>query len=716
MMDSHLTERALEALAHDRMDLVAAPELEHFEQCAACQEQVAELMRMSEDLSLAMRSEAPLDFDLDAIVTAAMASAFADDSAEGVLEAQAAPVAHVAGPQLSQPFTGPTRGSWALAAFLGLLVSAAAGLGSQPSFTMPSISSAVDLLKVARTIFAALDGALVSRLPGGWGFVMVSALCLFAMLALPLARLVTGRVRVGAGLPMATLGALVLGLCVSTSSAQALEFEGEFSDKELVSIDVMQKPASEALRRVAASAGLGFVATLPADPVVSVRVNQAPLRDVITAVLGDAPLLVKREGKLIVVRPLPTVRNAEPSGEAPGSEPGNAAQAPAAPAAPATPAPPAPPAPPAVGVPVPAIPGAPTLPTPPSPPGTRRKVADRVTFGGSTVVHKGERVKDVVTMGGHSVVYGIVEGDVVVMGGSVEIKKGAEVFGEIVAIGGHINTEPGAIIHNGGEAPPGDANADGAQAGGPGAPHKGDGDGDGDEDGDGDDEEDDEGDDDDDDRVAHTGPSGHHGGPAIRIIHEDDEDEDRDQEEGWLSGTLSSLSRHALLFVLGLVLFGAFPRRIRAVTETILESPLRAGATGVLSALAAVVLCLLLVITIIGIPAGIVLALGSALAAYAGLAATAWVVGSVLPWRVLHVHPMRELAAGVFLLFVSSRVPVVGPIVLAVACAIGLGAIVRTRFAEPPLTPPGSPDIIPPAPPPMGPLPGEPGAADPGIV
>jgi hypothetical protein len=199
--------------------------------------------------------------------------------------------------------------------------------------------------------------------------------------------------------------------------------------------------------------------------------------------------------------------------------------------------------------------------------------------------------------------------------------------------------------------------------------------------------------------------------------HDDDEDEDSDSDEhqSWLSSTLSSLSRHALLFVLGLVLLGAFPRRIRAVNAVIMESPLRAGATGVLAALAAVVLCLLLVITIIGIPAGIVLALGSALAGYAGLAATAWVVGSVLPIEKLRGHPIRELGAGVFLLFLTSRVPVLGAVVLAVACAVGLGAIVRTRFAEPPLTPPAPPEAPPPEPP-LDPLAGEDGAPNVEIV
>jgi hypothetical protein len=92
-------------------------------------------------------------------------------------------------------------------------------------------------------------------------------------------------------------------------------------------------------------------------------------------------------------------------------------------------------------------------------------------------------------------------------------------------------------------------------------------------------------------------------------------------------------------------------------------------------------LCVLLVITLIGIPAAIVLALGLFLALYAGVAATASVIGKYLPVRWAHGSPIRELAAGVLVLFVVSLVPVLGAIALGAACMVGLGAIVQTRFA-----------------------------------
>jgi hypothetical protein len=712
MMDPHLTERALEALAHDRADLAEGFERSHLARCPECQAQVAELRAESHDLSAALRSELSLDldFDLSGMVSAAMLSALEPEVEHVTALAPArAPLQAELQVEPMPGFTAPSRASWAGAAGLGLLVAATAGLGARPELSLPSVGGAVDLLKVARTVFEAVDNSLVSRLPGGWGFVMLVSLCLFSLLLVPLSRLVTRGVR-HQGMPLATLTGLLLCLSVS-SSAHALEFEGDFNERQLVNLDVTQKPASEALRRLAASAGLGLVATLPDDPTVSVRVRQAPLRDVISAVLGDAPLLVKREGKLLVVRPLAATTSA------PGapSEPSAPAE-PGAPTAATRPVPPVPGMPSFSGAPLPPTP--PTPPMPPEPPSkAKRRPSDRVTFGGSTIVRKGERVKDVVTLGGHAVVQGIVEGDVVVFGGSVEIEDGAEVFGELVAVGGSISTDPGAIIHNGATVRTGPA-ADkviGRHIDDAFDRHI-------DKLGDDDDDDDDDAADAaeaareaaedakeaareaaEDAREAAEDDDDHGTGTVVVNGDGDGGDRDSEQEEGWLSNTLSSLSRHALLFVLGLVLLGAFPRRMRAVTQTIVESPLRAGAVGLVATVAAVVLCVLLLVTIIGIPAAIVLALGSALAGYVGIAASALVVGGLLPWEKLRGHPIRQLGAGVFLLFLTARVPAIGEIALVVACAVGLGAIVRTRFAEPPIVPPAT-DVTPPPPPPVDPL------------
>src|SRR5688500_9059026 len=94
MMDPHLTERALEALAHDRPDLVSAAERGHLQQCDECQAGVADLRGMSSDLSLAMRAEPALDFDLDAMVSAALLSnALLSNATDSAFELEAAPLA-----------------------------------------------------------------------------------------------------------------------------------------------------------------------------------------------------------------------------------------------------------------------------------------------------------------------------------------------------------------------------------------------------------------------------------------------------------------------------------------------------------------------------------------------------------------------------------------------------------------------------------------------
>jgi hypothetical protein len=151
---------------------------------------------------------------------------------------------------------------------------------------------------------------------------------------------------------------------------------------------------------------------------------------------------------------------------------------------------------------------------------------------------------------------------------------------------------------------------------------------------------------------------------------------------GWLAETSESLTRFALLFLLGLFLLGLAPGRVRTVQAQIAAAPLRALANGFLGAIGGSVFALVLAITIIGIPAAIVVALALASATYAGLAASAAVVGGILPVAALRDRPVLQLAAGVLVLFVASRVPIVGPLLTMGATLIGLGAVVLTRAGD----------------------------------
>jgi len=86
------------------------------------------------------------------------------------------------------------------------------------------------------------------------------------------------------------------------------------------------------------------------------------------------------------------------------------------------------------------------------------------------------------------------------------------------------------------------------------------------------------------------------------------------------------------------------------------------------------------------------LALASALAMYAGVAASALAIGKILPIRRLAESPVLQLGAGVFVLFLLARIPVLGAILFVAAAALGIGAIVRTRLSEAPPPDPGSSD------------------------
>jgi hypothetical protein len=116
---------------------------------------------------------------------------------------------------------------------------------------------------------------------------------------------------------------------------------------------------------------------------------------------------------------------------------------------PASVAPVAPVEPPAVAVP----------PEPPAPPAhsdddtwvetdSRRHRGGRVRVGGDIEVREGETVGDaVVAVFGSVDVDGRVDGDVVAVGGQVQLGPHADVRGNVVAVGGQVERDPGAQVH-----------------------------------------------------------------------------------------------------------------------------------------------------------------------------------------------------------------------------------------------------------------------------
>jgi len=285
---------------------------------------------------------------------------------------------------------------------------------------------------------------------------------------------------------------------------------------------------------------------------------------------------------------------------------------------------------------------------------------ERVGFGQSVVVSAGEVVDQVASFGGSVTVDGEVRGDVASFGGDVVLGPHARVHGDVATMGGALVRDPAAVVGGsvagfGGHAVPGpgwqghgwgpsqwnQAQRNQAQWNGwqPASPPM-------------------------EARHGHEG-SGHHGSGGFWRGVED---------------MISSLLAHGLLFLLALVLSGLFPERMTALHKAIIREPLRSGALGVGSYVAAVVLIIALTITIIGIPAAVVLGVGMPLAAYVGLAACATAIGAAIPAQSLTDRPILRLATGVGVLWVCSLVPFIGPVLVALVACIGVGALVRTRF------------------------------------
>ena len=271
---------------------------------------------------------------------------------------------------------------------------------------------------------------------------------------------------------------------------------------------------------------------------------------------------------------------------------------------------------------------------------------DRSSFGDDIVVRRGETVGDVVTMGGDARIDGVVTGDVSTMGGDVDVREGAVVDGDVESMGGDLRVHDGATVGGDMSTLGGDIDLDeGAIVRGsvtqnqggfelptlpaiPSAPHAG---------------------------------HGIHAGSVLADV-------------------LGGLVSYTLLFLLGLLLMGVFPERFEAMQVAIVRQPLRAGGYGVLGAIGGVVAIVVLAITIIGIPAAVLLAVAFPFAIYVGMTAFATVFGTLLPVEALRGKPVLRLGAGVLALYVASLVPFAGSIAVAAAAVVGLGALVITRF------------------------------------
>lgn len=237
----------------------------------------------------------------------------------------------------------------------------------------------------------------------------------------------------------------------------------------------------------------------------------------------------------------------------------------------------------------------------------------------------------------------IVQGDVVCVGGSVELLPGSVVQGDAVAVGGSVSVDQGALVMGQAVAVLGKVEVErGGQVMGE---HVQVGLG----------------------RILSG--SGHH-------------------RHSWLGGLgpfglFPTIALFALTYLIGLVMLRMWPERVRNVGFAMFENPVRSFTVGFLCWLLLLPLIVLLAISIVGIPLIPLLPVLVFLSIVIGLSSFALRVGESLPAGPgQRFVPPAALGMGMAVLLLLAFVPWLGISLLALLQFFALGASVSSRFGR----------------------------------
>jgi len=424
---------------------------------------------------------------------------------------------------------------------------------------------------------------------------------------------------------LSMLGVAALAFAIPFTAGATLKKEGAWpTTDKVVDLEFEGRP-SEGLKQLAKEAGWSLVvaksvAIDEGGGDVHVRVDDQPADAVLEALFVGHDVVAHRNGTLITVTPA-----------APPFPPGTPPAVPTPPAATDAAATSAPP-------PVPTVRG-----------------EDRNVFGGSSVIRKDEIVHTVTVAGGSLTVEGTITGDLVVAGGSAKILSGGRVVGNATVFGGSLKVEKnGRIDGDVGVAGGSVKREDGAFIGG---------------------------------RIVDDEHKGQvnvtvEDGETTTSVTPSPERSRRSRLSEAVHEFGQSMTRMALLFVLGCVLLALLTPRMEKLRVEIASRPMRAFAIGLVSSLvgsiAATVAVVILCITVIGIPVALIGVLLAILAFYGGFASVLTTFGAaVLGHRTQNPYVHLLLGCGAFL--VLSSIPVFGGLLMFAVSMIAIGALVTTR-------------------------------------
>jgi len=253
----------------------------------------------------------------------------------------------------------------------------------------------------------------------------------------------------------------------------------------------------------------------------------------------------------------------------------------------------------------------------------RAESSNVVKIGSDVIIEEGTKVHNVLSLGGQVTVDGVVENNIVAIGGSIVLTRTAVVGGDVFALGGIIVRGRGAEVHGNLS----EINADDISA-----------------------------------AIAN----------ALS-----------EEWEGW-SWIFAVISISIFLGVLLITILTVFliPKPIRLISSAIKEKPFKVTAWGLAGLVLVVPLALLLAISVVGIvliPLEMTIVLCAVLL---GFIAISQLVGRKL-FTILKRHDqsmMRETIWGLIILWLIGWIPYVGWMVKMCAIVLGLGGVLLTRF------------------------------------
>jgi hypothetical protein len=250
---------------------------------------------------------------------------------------------------------------------------------------------------------------------------------------------------------------------------------------------------------------------------------------------------------------------------------------------------------------------------------------ERVVFGHSLNIGADESVDKAVAIGGSLTIAGHVRRDAVAIGGSVTLLPNARVEGDVVSIGGEVSVAEGATVEG-----------DYVSLGG---------------------------------AIPTTVGSMTRwvvGGPHMFSV----------------LGFAARLARAALLFVIAVLIAVAFPGALMRIVTYLVNRPGLSALGGLALLLGFVPLCVLLAVTIIGIPLiPVAVILLVALFLFGFTVSAAW-LGERLPVSQEHRTPSKSVAWGAAILVVVSLIPWIGTAALIIVAAMAAGAAMLSRFGR----------------------------------